>query len=130
MRKSRWPSVVGLVAVFGGCVDCRHEVLADIAAPSGPFRAVVYQRSCDGIDFSTQVSLLRAGDRAEGDGNLFGADADPPRTLSGRRASPGVTVMWYGPDTLVVRHDARVRVFRSDTSYDGVRVRYVRDSIP
>jgi hypothetical protein len=123
-----------LLAVFNGCFDfgggCANDQLADRASPNGRWHAVVFQRDCGATTgFSTQVSVLAAGDslRNEG-GNAFTADDDHGAAPAGPGGGPVVTVRWLAPDTLEVRFHPRSRIFTREARVEAVAIRYVTDS--
>ena len=123
-----------LLAVFARCFDfgggCANERLADRASPNGRWHAVVFQRDCGATTgFSTQVSVLPAGDslRNEG-GNAFTADDDHGAAPAGPGGGPSVSARWIAPDTLEVRFHPRSRVFTREARVGAVAIRYVTDS--
>ena len=123
-----------LLAVCAGCVDfgggCANERLADRPSPDGRWHAVVFQRACGATTgFSTQVSVLPAGDslRNEG-GNAFTDDADHGAAPAGPGGGPPVSALWIAPDTLEVRYHPRSRVFTREASVGAVAIRYATDS--
>ena len=64
--------------------------------------------------FSTQVSVVRAGERlADDGGNAFVADADHGRAPSAAWGGPPANVSWRDARTLVVRYHPSARVFVS-----------------
>jgi hypothetical protein len=123
-----------LLATTGGCFnfgDCSNEVISDLKSPDGKRRAVVFQRNCGAtMGFSTELSIVESGEEVTDGGNVFAADSDHGQAPPGPGGGPAVVAVWAGADTLVVRHHPRARVFRSDSIHAGVRVRYVRDSLP
>jgi hypothetical protein len=123
-----------LLAAFTGCFDfgggCANDQLADRPSPNGRYHAVVFQRDCGATTgFSTQVSVLAAGDslRNEG-GNAFVADDDHGAAPAGSGGGPAVSVRWLTPDTLEVRFHPRSRVFTREARVGAVAIHYVTDS--
>jgi hypothetical protein len=123
-----------LVAAFTGCFDfgggCANDQLTDRASPNGRYHAVVFQRECGATTgFSTQVSVLAAGDslRNEG-GNAFTADDNHGAAPAGARGGPAVSVRWLAPDTLEVRFHPQSRIFTREARVGAVAIRYVTDS--
>ena len=115
-----------IAVVASGCSNCENEILTEVPSPAGDRRAVVFQRACDATTgFSTQVSLLGSGELASTAGNVFVANTDHEQAPAGPGGGPAITVEWVGADTLVIHHDTRARIFRSDTLHDGITVRYV-----
>ena len=120
--------LIGSTAI-AACSPCGSDVLAEVPAPGGRHRAVVFQYDCGATTgFSTQVSLLRARESLSGIGNVFAADGDHGKAPAGPGGGPWVAVEWRGPDTLVVHRDSRARVFRADTLHGGIWVQHVQDS--
>jgi hypothetical protein len=119
---------MGVVALLSGCGDCGNEVLAELPAPSGSYRAVVFQRDCGATTgFSTQLSLLRPTEQAVRGGNVFVADTDHGRAPAGPGGGPRIAVEWRGGDTLIVRHHPNARLFRAESVHATITVRYVPD---
>ncbi len=123
-----------LAVTLTGCsldMPCRNRSLSAVTAPDGGARAITFERSCGATtDFSTQVSLLRAGQDTTEAGNVFVADADHGNAPRGPGGGPKVSVEWHGSDTLLIRHHPRARVFRSEGAIGGVTIRYEHDSLP
>jgi hypothetical protein len=99
---------VGYVAFLAYIMSpmCENEVVADVSAPSGAARAVVFHRDCGATTkTSTQVSILQG--RAalpEDGGNVYVADREGG-------GAPSVEVRWAGDEALVIRHDRGDRSF-------------------
>ena len=109
---------------------CEAYVRTEVPAPSGRARAVVFHRDCGPVlGFPTQVSLLTSDTRVGESETVFVADVERRLGPSpGER--PAVAAYWRGPDTVIIRHHADVRVVRADTLHGRIAVRYVRDSLP
>lgn len=107
---------------------CANTILTEVMSPDRERRAVVFQRDCGATTgFSTQVSILRAGDSLPDDdgGNAFVADTDHGAAPAGPDGSPEVTVRWEGPNALVLEHDSRARVFHAIPLVGTTRVSFV-----
>lgn len=123
---------VALVAAVGGVLFaagrgvCDNTPLAEVRSPSGTRKAVVFQRDCGATSgFSTQVSVLPAGEKLPNDGgNVFVADTDHGQAPSGPGGGPVVEVVWTAEDRLLIRHHRLARVFRSEARVGGVAVCY------
>jgi len=106
---------------------CRNRVTAELAAPGGARRAVVFERDCGATTgVSTQIALLRRDQPlARGGANLFiaGSYADARRGRTG--GAPGVSVQWLDETHLEVLHPQRIRILRARQTLRGVAVRYV-----
>jgi hypothetical protein len=121
-------AAAGLTLAAAAC-ECEDTALREIPAPGAERRAVVFERNCGAATgFSTQVSVLGARERVSGAGSVFRADTDHGRAPAAEWGGPAVAVEWVGPDTLRIRHDVRVRVFRADRRRGAVTLLYVRDS--
>jgi hypothetical protein len=125
-------SLVGLVAISVAALWlfvpdlCSNSVLAESLSPNGKLKAVIFSRDCGATtDFSTQVSLLKAGDSLPNNGgNLFVADRDHGKAPSGQSGGPVVTVSWVSNEQLRVEHHALARVFKSESLRQNIRVEY------
>jgi len=125
-------SLVGLVAILALALGflvpdlCGNSVLAESVSPNGKLKAVVFTRDCGATtDFSTQVSLVKAGDTLKNDGgNLFIADRDHRKAPTGQSGGPAVAVRWISDGQLRVEHHALARVFKSEPLRQEVRVEY------
>src|SRR5713226_3366552 len=107
----------GLAALlFVGCSrllehafdPCGNQVGQVIPSPDGKLKAVVFERDCGATTgFSTQVSILPAGDKLLNDrGNLFVADD--------HGTAPSVGLAWTAKRQLLLRYDHRARVFKTE----------------
>jgi hypothetical protein len=81
-------------------------------------KVVVFTRDCGATtDFSTQVSVLRVSESTpNGGGNVLVLDGDHGR------ASRSVAVRWVDAHTVELSHDAAARVFKAQTSINGIRI--------
>jgi len=114
-----------LAVLSAGCVDpCANTEVARTPSPDGEMEAVLFERNCGATtDFTTQISIGKAGAASRGSGTVFIADA-------GHGAAPAAA--WKGPwaeaswtdGGLLIRYDARARVFRHETEVEGVRITY------
>src|SRR5918992_4542304 len=100
-------------ALAGGC---GNELLKSIASPDGRRKLVIFQRDCGATTgFSTQASLLPAGDGLRGSGNVFIADTDHGKAPSGPGGGPQLAARWIAKDTLELRYHPRARLFVADS---------------
>jgi hypothetical protein len=124
--------VIGIVLVMSRLLSrdmCTNDVLAEYPSPDGRSRLVVFQRSCATTDFSTQASLLRTGESLTNHGgNVLIADTDHGRAPSGPGGGPAVEVLWKDAQSIVITHHPLVRVFKSESSQDGVHFGYRKES--
>jgi hypothetical protein len=108
---------------------CGNDLIRTLASPDGGRKLVIFQRDCGATTgFSTQASLLPAGDRLRGSGNLFIADTDHGKAPSGPGGGPQLAARWIAKDTLELRYHPRARIFRADSVQQGITIRYVKDS--
>lgn len=105
---------------------CDNTPIAEYPSPEGRRHVLVFERSCGATTgFSTQASLLDADeDLDSGSGNLFISDTDHGAAPSGPGGGPELSVEWKDERSLVLVHDSRVRVFKSEQRLDGVHVSY------
>lgn len=115
-----------VVALLGGCADdCGNEVVSRVDAPNGSRSAVMFQRDCGATTgFSTQISIVDAGEQPSGGGNAFRADDDHGAAPVGDWGGPWAEVKWVAPDQLLVRYAAKSRIFEQDETVSGVRISY------
>lgn len=103
-----------------GCNLCGNEELSRIPSPDGKLHAVVFLRDCGATTgFSTQVSLVDAGQDARGQGSLFIADC---RECDWSRERPYVEATWTDSGLLTIRADRRARIFKTTPADRGVQV--------
>ena len=131
-RVTRHLLVVVLATGLAGCGEagCGNRVIEDLPSPDGRQHAVVFVRDCGATtDFSTQVSVLPAGEAVSDGGNVFIVDADHGRAPRAADGGPAVTTRWVGNEQLEIRYDPRVRVFRQDRARGAMRIAYREDSV-
>jgi len=115
---------------------CGNTVLKSLDSPDGKLKAVVFQRDCGATTgFSTQLSVLNAGDPLPNDGgNVFIADTDGGAALAGQGGGPRVDILWEGPRKLLIEHNSGARRFKTvtqlsvrtaSTQSETVTVRYL-----
>jgi hypothetical protein len=118
--------IFGLIGGFGGC---GNDLLETVTSPSGGRKLVIFQRDCGATTgFSTQASLLPAGDPLRGSGNVFIADTDHGKAPGGPGGGPQLAARWIAEDTLELRYHPQARIFRADSVQRGITIRYVTDS--
>jgi hypothetical protein len=120
---------VALAATMvSGCSDaCQNSTVSTVAAPTGGLKAVLLQRDCGTTTgFSSQVSVTDADDTPFGGGNVFVADTDHGAAKASSWGGPWVELRWPSPGNLLIRYDAKARVFTQNEKVSGVRIRYER----
>lgn len=124
MRKMATFSLFAVLA--SGCSEtCKNSSISTAGAPSGDLKAVLFQRDCGATTgFSTQVSVAKMTEVPFGAGNVFVADTDHGAANAASWGGPWVELRWLSPRNLLIRYDARARVFTQKSSVSGVEVSY------
>jgi hypothetical protein len=118
---------VGLVlAMNAGCSDgCGKIIVSSEKATDALHAAVLFERDCGATTgFSTQVSVLNAGERRLGSGNVFIADGDHGAAQAAPWGGPWTELMWLSPSRLLVRYDTKARVFQRSETVSGVQISF------
>lgn len=115
-----------LACLTSGCSDgCENSTISKVGAPTGDLEAVLFQRDCGATTgFSSQVSVADVGKAASGVGNVFVADTDHGAASAASWGGPWVELRWLSPQNLLIRYDAKARVFTQNKSVSGVTVSY------
>ena len=102
------PALILAAVAVSGCTDgCGNTVVRQADAPDGKHSAVMFQRDCGATTgFSTQLSIVRAGEPPAGAGNTFRADDDHGAASAGDWGGPWAEMSWLAPDRLLVRYAA------------------------
>lgn len=119
--------VAGVLALYvgfffwrGGLVACGNDVRERVRSPDGRREVVVFVRDCGATtSFSTQISILRAGENASDEGGNTYIAAGELR----------VSVQWLTPTEIVIARSVKGVTEREHVG--GVSVRYIgmqRDS--
>jgi hypothetical protein len=119
-------AAVLMATVVGGCSDsCKNRTVSTAAVPAGDLKAVLFQRDCGATTgFSSQVSLTGANEATSGVGNAFVADTDHGVAQAASWGGPWVELRWVSPQKLLIRYDAKARVFTQNATVSGVTVTY------
>jgi hypothetical protein len=119
-------AVAFIAALASACSDgCGNNIVSAAASPDGDFTAALFQRDCGATTgFSSQVSITRSNKAISGAGNVFVADDDHGIADAARWGGPWVELRWLSPRQLVVRYDAKARVFKQEATVSGVTVTY------
>ena len=122
-----WKPLFAAVAVFtSGCSGgCENTILSETTSPSGRVAAILFQRSCGATTgYSTQVSVLRVGDRPAAAGNAFVADTNHGAADKSVGGGPWVEAVWTDENNLIVKYDAQARIFTEQSVIAGVTITY------
>jgi hypothetical protein len=114
------------IAMTAGCSDgCGNTVVSSKEAPDARHSAVLFQRDCGTTTgFSTQISVLNAGKRLSGAGNAFIANDERGAARAGAWGGPWAELVWLSPSRLLVRYDAKARVFYRRETVSGVQITF------
>ena len=123
-------AAVALVAVLAQWFPrsmCANELVSEIRSPDGERKVVVFQRDCGATTAASIQASVVAADAPlpSTGGNLFVADSDHGKAPVTGSGTPELQVAWTSPREVVLRHDARARVFKSADRVDDVRASYV-----
>jgi len=136
VRVRAWCGVTLVVlagAVVTGCdlvgsrgSGCTWDRTMGYPAPDGRHQAVAFRGDCGATTaYSTNVSVLdRCAPQPRGSGNAFTADDDHGAASTGPGGSIPLEVTWLSADRLRIGYPRGTRVFRHESSVDGVRVEY------
>jgi hypothetical protein len=120
-------AIVSLSLFLAGCSRdmCADAIVRVVTSPDGAWDAVLFQRDCGATTgFTTQISVLRHGERLAGNGNVFIADADHGRAAAGPWGGPWAEMRWLAADHLQIRHARDARVFTRLGREAQVRISY------
>jgi hypothetical protein len=115
-------SSLSLAGCAGTSDSCANKPQQSATSPDGAHQAVLFQRDCGATTgFTTQVSVVRAGEAAQGKGNVLITDHAEKAAAWG---GPWAEVKWVEPRHLLVKFDRTARVFEKESSVKGVRVSF------
>lgn len=105
---------------------CGNEVISLVVSPNGAYKAVAFQRDCGATTgFSTQVSIVKASKSLpNSSGNVFRADCDHGKALSGPGGGPAVQLRWLSDQDLELTYDSNARVFTKNERRSSVTIHY------
>ena len=114
------------LVLLTGCSDtCQNTTVLTAEPPTGDLKAVLFSRDCGSTTaFSSQVSIITGDEAIDGVGNAFVADTGSGAAKAEPWGGPRVEMRWIAPGNLLVRYDAKARVFTQRESVAGVRIRY------
>jgi hypothetical protein len=115
-----------LASAVSGCSDtCQNSTVSTASALSGDLKAVLFQRACGATTgFSSQVSVTNRSSAPSGVGNAFVADTDHGAASAASWGGPWVELRWLSPQKLLIRYDAKARVFTQNARVSGVGITY------
>ena len=116
----------GMFLALGACDDaCSNDVITRTVSPDGKREAVMFQRDCGATSgYSTQISIVDAGEAPAGGGNTFRADGDHGAASLGYWGGSWAETKWIASDRLLVRYADKSRIFEEDDTVAGVSVSY------
>jgi len=119
------------LAACGVGDTCEDSVASRIASPDGKHDAVLFNRDCGAATgASTQISILPAGAKPEGKGNVFIADGEhgaAPASWGG----PWAAMRWTAPDRLEITFDRIAGVYLQEMrTRRGVKIDWRTASPP
>ncbi|WP_326524094.1 hypothetical protein [Sphingomonas sp.] len=121
-------STLAAVTFFalGACSEtCTNRGKQPLPSVDGGREVALFSRSCGATTgYSTQISIVKAGEMAFGAGNVFRADDNGGAALATTQGGPWAEVRWLGEAELLVRYDSKSRVFQNAGEVDGVRITY------
>jgi hypothetical protein len=102
---------------------CGKEAGPEAVAPSGEFKAVIYEFDCGAMDpFITHVSILSRSDEIPYEaGNVFRASRG---SRSGAWKGPYAEITWLTSDRLLVRYIGDAEIRFKETKLKGVTITY------
>ncbi len=102
---------------------CENQVIREAISPDGAMKAVLFRRACGGpTGFSSQVSIVDAGEAVMGKGNAFIADTAGGLAPAASWGGPEVALEWTSPQALTLAYAPRARVILTEPSVRGVTV--------
>lgn len=120
MRISKFLCLLLLAMAFTSCSDpCANTVLSEIKSPAHKWIVTVFVRDCGATTApNTQVSLRDASEP-------FDYDKQPSFLIL--EGDFNITVSWHDETHLTVRFPKEAKVFKKETSRNGVLIDYISD---
>lgn len=107
------------------------DVVGDVLSPDGKWDAMLMVRNGGATtDFSTQLSLVRAGSRLAREtaicrpGNVFVADANDGAIVVDHRGLMPVSVVWESGTQLRITYPPNARVFKRERHFQTLTINY------
>ncbi len=122
---TRLLSILPLLALLNGCSDlCENEGHRSVRSPDGSLEAVLFQRSCGATTgFSTQIAVVAEGMLPSEEGNAFIADQGEAEHRAAW-GGPWAEAVWLTPKHLLIKHDRKARLFKTEAQVEGVGITY------
>jgi hypothetical protein len=119
-------ALLATLMICSGCSDaCKNTAASRRVSPDGKHVALLFQRDCGATTgFSTQISVLDAGDNPAGSGNTFIADDDHGAARVGSWDGSWAETKWLSADRLLVRYAAKSRLFKQNKRVSDVNIIY------
>ncbi len=110
---------------------CENTVVKSVRSADGTLDAVLFERGCGANSgFSTQVSIVVAGERPDGAGNVFITDDDTASDQRGDWGGVWADVSWLSDRRLYINHAPGAGVLKSLTRFDEIAVTYGVAPVP
>jgi hypothetical protein len=120
-------SLGALVMFLGkGGGMCGNDISSETISPDKKWKAVVFALDCGATTISKElvprVSVIRADETLSDPnrGNVFGVGNRQVRP-------PAVQVYWTGPHELTIQYPSKASVFKQETKYRDVTIKYVAE---
>ncbi len=130
-------SLAALVVLVGGALlliagwgdglggGCGNTVVKTARSPDGQLDVVLFERSCGATTgFSTQISIVPAGDLPDGGGNVFVTDDDSGADDRGEWGGVWADVFWLSDRRLHIDHAPSAGVLKSSPRFGDVTITY------
>lgn len=136
-------SLAGLAVLVGGGLllvaswgdglagGCGNTVVKTARSPDGQLDAVLFERGCGATTgFSTQISIVPAGELPEGAGNVFVTNGDSREDGRGEWGGAWADVRWFSERRLHIDHTPGAGLVKSLDRFEGLTVTYARAHPP
>lgn len=121
----RLTPATALLALTACSDTCANNLVTRVEAPDGRHSAALFQRDCGATSgFSTQISVLSAGEKMAGIGNAFRADDDHGAAVVGAWGGPWAETKWLSNEHLLIRYAGRSRIFEQNNKVSDVKISF------
>jgi hypothetical protein len=106
---------------LASCADhCSNRVVSKTLSPNGQLEAVLFSRNCGATSgFSSQVSIVEAGDLPIDGGNVFVADTGHGLAHAGSWGGPLVKIDWQTDRQILISYAAQSLLFLNNEEVDA-----------